>query len=116
LIDYFLGTISMSNDANSIPPELSPELDQLADSIRQLAHKAQGDSVILLALLRTLESLHREVREGEFQESLPGNRQALHNLLRDIEAKGGWPYISRMRLQDLMFNLLPEHEEADTLE
>lgn len=101
----------MRNDVNLLPSEPHPELEELVKVVRQFAQKSQGDSLALLALLRTLESLHREVREGEFQKSLPSNRQALHNLLRDIEANGGWPYISRMRLQDLMFNLLPEPED-----
>jgi hypothetical protein len=54
-----------------------------------------------LALLRQLEKLHKEVRDGAFQESLPDNRQRLYSLLRDIESEGGWPYIERMRLREL---------------
>ena len=103
----------MSNDAELLPLEPSPELEALVQAVRQLARKYQGNSSALLSLLRMLEALHREIREGEFQESLPTNRQALHSLLRDIEANGGWPYISRMRLQDLMFNLLSEPQEQD---
>jgi hypothetical protein len=58
-----------------------------------------------LALLRHLEELHKEIRDGVFQENLPDNRQRLYSLLKDIESEGGWPYIARMRLQALLVNL-----------
>jgi hypothetical protein len=89
----------------------SKDLDQIAQEIRAIAQDSKGDGIALLALLRVLESLHREIREGLFQESLPSNRQALYALLRDIEASGGWPYIHRMRLQDFLRNLVAESEE-----
>ncbi|OCQ94733.1 hypothetical protein BCD67_04140 [Oscillatoriales cyanobacterium USR001] len=78
---------------------LQSELKSLSQEVLALAESYQGDSLRLLALLRTLESLHREVREGLFQASLPDNRQALYKLLRNIESNGGWPYIQRMKLQ-----------------
>jgi hypothetical protein len=62
----------------------------------------------LLALLRTLERLHQEIRDSFFQDALPDNRQALYNLLRDIETSGGWPYIHRMKLQSLLKQLSTE--------
>jgi serine/threonine protein kinase HipA of HipAB toxin-antitoxin module len=99
----------MNNDFE----KMSPEFDQLAALIKKLAEESRGDSLALLALLRLLEGLHREICEGIFQESFPDNRQALYALLRDIEAKGGWPYIRRMRLQDLLKNL---YRESETLE
>ncbi|PSB18825.1 hypothetical protein C7B65_13695 [Phormidesmis priestleyi ULC007] len=92
----------------------SPEFEQIANSIKKLAEASKGDSVGLLALLRLLESLHREVCEGLFQESLPDNRQALYALLRDIEAKGGWPYIRRMGLQSFLINLCPDAFDGDS--
>ena len=84
------------------PLELS--LQASSDRIQELAHHYRGDSLKLLALLRLLESLHQEIRDGLFQESLPDNRQALYNLLKDIETTGGWPYIHRMKLQLLLKN------------
>ncbi|BAS58623.1 hypothetical protein NIES2135_18690 [Leptolyngbya boryana NIES-2135] len=87
---------------------LSRDLDQIAQEIRTIAKNSRGDGIALLALLRVLEALHREIREGFFQESLPSNRQALYALLKDIEASGGWPYIHRMRLQEFLNNLLAE--------
>ena len=78
------------------------ELEGIATAVFSLAQGCQGDSLALLALLRKLEELHREIRDGMFQESLPNNRHALHALLRDIEAEGGWPYIERMKLQSFL--------------
>lgn len=63
--------------------------------------------------MRQLEQLHREIRDGTFQESLPNNRQHLYAMLKDIESEGGWPYIERMRLQAFLSNLLEiETEES----
>ncbi len=78
------------------------ELEGIATAVLSLAQSCQGDSLALLALLRKLEELHREIRDGMFQESLPNNRHALYALLRDIEAEGGWPYIERMKLQSFL--------------
>lgn len=112
----------MGNDADltslarleaSLSQQRALELEQVSKTVRQLAEASRGDSLALLALLRLLESLHREICEGLFQESLPNNRQALHNLLRDIEANGGWPYIYRMRLQELMRNLIQDDFETE---
>ncbi|MGA7936146.1 MAG: hypothetical protein WCA35_21510 [Kovacikia sp.] len=96
------------NDGRDIETEqLKPKLQAISDTILQLAEGCQGDTLSLLALLRTLESLHQEIRDSLFQESLPDNRQALYNLLKDIELSGGWPYIYRMKLQQLLTNLGP---------
>jgi hypothetical protein len=88
--------------------QVSPDLEAIATTIKSTAAAHKGDSRQLLALLRLLEALHREIRDGLFQESLPDNRQALYALLRDIEADGGWPYIYRMRLQSLLSSLAEE--------
>ncbi len=85
--------------------QLEYELQAIGTAVRALAEGSQGDSLALLALLRRLEELHRELRDGIFQASLPDNRQALYKLLKDIEAKGGWPYIERMKLQSFLANL-----------
>ncbi len=87
---------------------LPPELQALASKVRHLAQEYAGDNLALLALLRLLQSLHKEVREGPFQDSLPGTRQALLALLKDIEAQGGWPYIYRLNLHSLMGQLEEE--------
>lgn len=84
------------------------ELQAIATAVRALADVCQGDSLALVAVLRQLEELHREIRDGVFQASLPDNRQALYALLKDIEAEGGWPYIERMKLQSFLTNLAAE--------
>ena len=79
-----------------------PNLSSTIEDLRLVANHYQGDSLALLELLRTLEQLHREICESLFLESLPSNRQALYNLLRDIETSGGWPYIQRIKLRSLL--------------
>ncbi len=83
---------------------LHSDLQSLADSVKAIAENYQDDPIAILAILRTLESLHQELREGSFQQTLPDNRQELYNLLKDIETKGGWPYIPRLRLHYLLEN------------
>jgi len=83
---------------------LHSDLQSLTDLVKVVAKNYQGDAAAILAILRTLENLHQEVREGEIQKTLPDNRQELYNLLKDIESKGGWPYIPRLKLQHLLEN------------
>nr|WP_245927329.1 hypothetical protein [Aphanothece hegewaldii] len=86
--------------------------------ILDLAQQQEGNCEGLLLLLRTIEHLHREIREQMFEPSLPNTRKDVYNLLRDIEESGGWPYIERMRLKDLMVHLLSEegiHPQARSL-
>ncbi|MEM9924227.1 MAG: hypothetical protein AAF915_10840 [Cyanobacteria bacterium P01_D01_bin.50] len=101
----------MSNGKSLDSDKLSYKLQEIAKLIHEYSLLCQGDILAILALLRQLEKMHREVRDGIFQESLPSNRQALYSLLKDIEAEGGWPYIERMRLQNLMVNLETNTEE-----
>ncbi|MBM0740488.1 hypothetical protein JOY44_02460 [Phormidium sp. CLA17] len=94
-------------------------LEEGLQSIRHItwaiAQDHEGDSLSLLAILRLLEQVHQEIRDGLFQQSLPDNRQSLYKLLRDIETKGGWPYIYRMRLQSIMEKMeLKEIQEEKT--
>ncbi len=97
------------NNGRSIETEnLYCKLQDIATVVYDTVAFCQGDTIALLALLRQLEQLHREIRDEAFQESLPNNRQALYSLLKDIETEGGWPYIERMRLQALIVNLSQE--------
>ena len=80
-----------------------------------MVQACDGDVIALLTLLRHLEQLHREIRDGVFQQNLPTNRQRLYSLLRDIESEGGWPYIARMRIQALLVNLSEEVSNEDAL-
>ncbi|HEY9637117.1 MAG TPA: hypothetical protein V6D14_27200 [Coleofasciculaceae cyanobacterium] len=99
----------MNGEKDSDLKQLQNKLQAISANIRAVAASYQGNSVELLALLRALEQLHREIREDLFQASLPDNRQALYALLKDMEEAGGWPYIERMKLRSLLENL-PELE------
>ncbi|MBK1990823.1 hypothetical protein A0J48_025500 [Sphaerospermopsis aphanizomenoides BCCUSP55] len=98
----------MSNNQNSESKQFADKLQVINAAVKDAAQVCQGDTIALLALLRQLENLHREIRDGIFQESLPDNRQRLYSLLKDIESEGGWPYIERMRLQAFLVNLPAE--------
>jgi hypothetical protein len=81
---------------------LTKRLEQISEIGLQLAADHQQQTDELLAILRTLEELHRHIREEFFQPALPQSRHSLYSLLMEIESQGGWPYIERMRLQDLL--------------
>jgi hypothetical protein len=81
---------------------LTERLQQISATGLQLAADHQQQTDELLAILRTLEELHRHIREEFFQPALPQSRHSLYSLLMEIESQGGWPYIERMRLQDLL--------------
>lgn len=107
----------MNDDAELKSVTFNAKLEEIATTIRTIAQQHHGESSELLAILRLLECLHREIRDGFFQESLPGNRQALYALLRDIELNGGWPYIHRIKLQALLSNFqLQDVEEPSVPE
>lgn len=106
----------MSNNSVFQSEKLSEQLQAMATVVYNAAQLCQEDPLALLALLRQLEQLHRDIRDGVFQESLPVNRRQLYSLLKDIESEGGWPYIERMRLQDFLVNLLQEDTEEDSPE
>lgn len=91
----------------------SDSLDEIQRIVYAKAQQSEGDSAELLQLLRLLEAMHQRIREDLFIKTLPTNRQALHKLLREIETKGGWPYIPRMRLKSLMANLYAEEATQD---
>lgn len=96
--------------------DIGTKLAAISTDIQALAQSCQNDSLALLALLRCLEALHREIREGVFQESLPDSRHGFHSLLKDIESEGGWPYIERMKLQSLLENwFVEDNRELDAL-
>ena len=102
----------MNDQKNLESGELSCKLQAIATVVYDTVQGCEDDTVALLAMLRQLERLHREIRDGVFQESLPVNRQQLYSLLKDIESEGGWPYIERMRLQAFLANL-PQEAPAE---
>ncbi len=94
----------------SISSELKSDLVSVVEHIQAIAQCHTNDEIALLTLLRTLESVHREIRDSVFQDALPKNRQHLYSFLREVEAEGGWPYIPRMKLRSLL-----EHIDPDVL-
>lgn len=91
--------------------ELIQKLQEITTVIQDLAQQQQNNCQGLLLLLRTIEHLHRDIREQLFEPSLPNTRKDVYNLLREIEESGGWPYIERMRLKALMVHLLTQSTE-----
>ena len=81
----------------------------------QLRAQAGNDPEQLLAVLRQLEQLHRDLQDGPFRSSLPSDRQQLYKLLQAMEQNGGWPYIPRLQLKTFMELLEPgsEHDAPD---
>ncbi len=90
-----------SLDADQLEAAKS-QLSSIVEMTQTMAQEREGDVLALLALLRTLETCHKEIRDSLFQEAFPTNRQRLYSLLRDIESNGGWPYIPRMKLHQLL--------------
>lgn len=84
---------------------LSKNLDEIESQAQEMAAQFEGNAPALLALLRMLESLHREICTHQFQDALPNNRQALYAFLKDIESQGGWPYIPRFKLRSFLEQL-----------
>jgi hypothetical protein len=101
----------MNRNREFDPQEKPRDLTAITEEIRTLAHKERDNCLALLHLLRTIEQLHRDIRDSLFLEALPDNRQALYALLRDIEASGGWPYIERMKVSSIIRHLIPETSE-----
>jgi hypothetical protein len=95
-------------NTDSFPDDLAA----IATQVQAAAQAREADELELLMLLRLLEELHRQIRDTLFQDALPDNRQALYTLLKDIEANGGWPYISRMKISVLLQHFLAESSES----
>ncbi len=102
----------MPNDHPHPIEQADSELQIALATIWKIAQESKGQTLELLEILRSIENLHNRLRDTLFQDSLPDNRQALYVLLKDIEAKGGWPYIYRIKLQDLLSNLESKSSEV----
>jgi hypothetical protein len=84
--------------------------------LHQLIDRSEVDPVALLKILRFLEKLHQEVRELHFQPALPIHRHELYAMLREIEAEGGWPYIPRMQLREILSGEMQTPTSVDQIE
>jgi hypothetical protein len=92
---------------------LQSNFSMIASLIQQVVHQSEGDVIAHLRVLRFLEHLHQDIRESHFQPALPTDRHGLNNLLKEMEAEGGWPYIPKMTLREL---IAFEEKTAQTLE
>jgi len=92
---------SPSRDQPSASGSLRGADDPLA-SLQALADGLEGQPEQLLELLRRIEQLHRTIQDGPFRSSLPADRNALFQLLSEMESSGGWPYIPRLQLRTFM--------------
>ncbi len=105
------------DEANYLPkPENSPlsqRLQEMVAIVQTLASDCDGNTYDLLTVLRTLETLHQQIRSDLFEPSLPNTRKDLYEVLRDIEETGGWPYIERMKLQKFLQNLSISESSLD---
>lgn len=97
----------MNTVNNSVPSyeDLPADLSKLAQTVRVAAQSRMDDCLALLEMLRLLDELHDEIRDTLFCDALPDNRQKLYHLLKNIEQQGGWPYIKRMELIELIKHL-----------
>ena len=105
--------MTQDRDINSIDSDSL--LKQTAKDVYALAERHRDDSLFLLSLLRDLEEIHRQIRVQYFQTALPETRNDLYRFVKDIEEKGGWPYIERMRLKDLLQKIDHNNLATDTL-
>jgi hypothetical protein len=87
-----------ATDAAALPGAVDAALGQL----QAVASELEGRPDALLALLRSLEQLHRSIQDGPFRSSLPADRNALFQLLSEMERSGGWPYIPRLQLRTFL--------------
>lgn len=81
---------------------LSDRCQDITQRVEAAVESCEQDTSSLLSLLRVIEQLHRRVFNEHFVPSLPNSRQALYALLREMEAEGGWPYIPKMRIYELI--------------
>jgi hypothetical protein len=97
----------------SLNPDQQQRLATALSELRRLGGELEGDPQALLALLRQLEQLHRNLQDGAFRSSLPADRGELFNLLRAMEQSGGWPYIPRLQLRTFMDLLQRDRPEDE---
>jgi hypothetical protein len=92
-----------------------PRVDAALASLEALALELRERPEALLALLRRLEQLHRQIQDGPFRASLPEDRNRLFELLEEMERSGGWPYIPRLQLRTFLNLLQREGTGSDSL-
>jgi hypothetical protein len=81
------------------------ELTDVYKALMDLAQEHQGDCIGLLELLRFLETLHGQIRDSYYVNSLPQNRGELYALLKEMEDRDGWPLLPRTETRSLLRRL-----------
>ena len=104
--------MTQNRDIHSV--DLDSLLADVAKNLFALAEKNQHDNLFLLSLLRSLEQIHRQIRVNYFDLALPQTRNDLYQFIKEIEEQGGWPYIERMRLKELLQNLESNESLVDS--
>lgn len=97
----------------SLSGDQQQRLQALCAELEQLAAELANEPAALLALLRQIEQLHRNLQDGPFRSSLPSDRNQLFALLQSMERSGGWPYIPRLQLRTFM-DLLQQGRDDDS--
>jgi hypothetical protein len=90
--------------------------EAICQELLAIAEQQSGNSITLLAMLRQLEAVHRQICEDHFYATLPERRRDLYNVLRDIEENGGWPYIARPKLRFILDNMFSAESEEKPLD
>jgi hypothetical protein len=100
---------------NSKYLQTKEELEELTVKILKFAENYKNDPLALVTILSQIESLHREIRTEMFEKCLPDTRHHLYLLLKHIDEIGGWPYIERMRLQNICDQLIVTNNQKNEL-
>jgi hypothetical protein len=108
-------TFAAGPSADAVGTPVDPRAEAALASLGALAQELQGQPEVLLALLRRLEQLHRDIQDGPFRASLPEDRNRLFALLAEMERSGGWPYIPRLQLRTFLDLLQREEKPDDSL-
>lgn len=93
---------------------LAKEVKEICTQIWNLSEKSKDSTLDLVLILREIESVHRQVREQLLDQSLPDTRHRLYIIIKHLEETGGWPYIPRMRLNQLCQYLTTKDSGLDS--
>jgi hypothetical protein len=103
---------AMASVAPGDSTPVAARIEAALAGVEALAGEFSGEPEALLALLRSIESLHRRIQDGPFRACLPEDRNRLFELLAEMERSGGWPYIPRLQLRTFL-DLLNQSEGDD---
>ena len=79
----------MNCDRDLDKNHLDEKLEEISTVVWATAQQCQGNTMLLLSLLQSLELLHRQIREEIFQPSLPDTRQKLLSIAQGNSGNRG---------------------------